>query len=520
MRHGGNCAGPVARAALWLIFCGCICFPGFLAGAPAYALAEGVGASAPDSVGRCPLVLWRGRFVSELVASRTTGRGVVGFSSGSIADRTRLVFDGRSDFRGPWSVYARVAARWRAARDGAGHVPIKWQQGEVRWRLADTTTAANAATAAAFYDERLYFTGEPGLRLLDDDRVVAHSHYYGMRGDATRGKWRVTALGSVLEDGARQVRTVGYARAVWQARLVEMGVSWLADVPPADTARTMYTIAGDASAGYRGATAIISYAQRGTSGVPGASWNWTRWSPSRLTSLFPDRSRTFAELRIRDVAHYRALRLEMIANYSSTGREWGNDLAGPGPARVEHSVGAYIRDTVHALDARVLYRSSNRWAFASRRRERLEASMNAQFENGGEAFVRAALATRRDEVGATKENFADAGYRWNYATWTAAVSALAASSVARSMDVRVATDVRLHLGAHTAIAGRLVQREHSVSDDAAWIRLEIRPSRSVFAALAWGDAEVGNGPWTLEDMDGVPPGPMDPVYTVTIRGDF
>jgi hypothetical protein len=429
--------------------------------------------------------------------------------AGALAGSDRLGF-----------LYLKGSASWKRFDTSDDRVPFEFDQGDYVW--------SRSYVVRIFANERRYFTSSLGPTLLDDDVLERYGAHGGVRADGrVRGRLSWSVLGALLDDESDQPRRVGYASARWHGAHAQGALSYLSDVQKDErySDEDHAVVKGEVAGFYRKLTGILSYEQSGFDDrplfLPRGGFDWDGYVGSNFTETMPQAGAAFAELRVRELPFRRWGRIDAVHRYQSTGSEFVDDLASRTPGEVSSTTGLYFQHRDLALDARVLYAKRVRWHYTNSRQEQIRAHAHAFLKNGSELLLRGAVGYREDDrAHRTNENFVHAALRRSMQKVEVGVHAMVKDIDEGEFDRRFGLETRVNWSARVSMYGRLVANEEAASNDAEYVRLELRPTGHVFVTVAYGRSYIGDAPYLLEDDDIGATGDAEDVYTITVRGDF
>jgi hypothetical protein len=487
--------------------------PGSTAWLLSAAIAGGVAAAHAETFARLDL---GARLAVVVETDRSSAPLAWDLATRSPADPSRLMLDLRADARRAGALYLKGEADWSRA-ESAGAVGFRLAQGDYLWR-AD----AQRVALRAFYAERRYFTGALGLDLIDDDRVTRIPHHGGLRAEGSAARVRWSLIAAALDDAFSPPRGMGHARAGYAGAHAQISAAYLTDDTGADSLAQHAVAAAEIVGLYRGATAVASYAQSdfAASGLFFPSAASTTVDGEGLSGALPENASAFGELRVGGVA-LGPWRGFAAARHTTTGASFANPLGRALAASAATSARLFMDHARYAATASVELDRTVRWRVIDAEIERALFGARGFYGRGYEAFLRVSPGRRRAAPEDWRDDhFAHAGLRRVSTRTGAGVFAMLRSTEEGDAGWRVATELRLKWGAGGAFYGRLLIDEAAASSEALYLRFELRPRDHLFAAFAFGRAQVGDGPYPLEDDDIQPDGPIDNLYTITLRGDF
>jgi hypothetical protein len=466
-----------------------------------------------------------GRFEYRIETAGQSAPFPWNYSSRSVVDRSRLMLDlfsGRERYG--W-LYLKGAAEWSAAR-ASGEIDFLFEQGDYYWRLVRKRSEFEVRL---FANERRYFTHELSTPLLEDDVVTSFDDQFGIRHDGSAGNAAWTALGAVLGDEWSRADKFYFLRGGWFGRYAQASAAYTRSTPAPDTLDHHAIIKGEVSASYRQFGAVASYAYSGFGkdgffvpggdgdGDGGGSWPY----PDGTAPGGNENAALFAELRVLRFPIAGTGLYSLVYQHSENGDAWVDRLGGqPGGAR-ERLLGLYYAALKKAIDVRLEYIGRDRTRFDDKSADRFEGMARAQLVNGAETYLRGGYGDYRDETGRTGESgFVHAAWRRNGRKITSGVHVMLLDRTNAEMEERFGVEARFNFTASVSLYGRLIASQQVASRDAVFLRLDMRPTEWMFAAVGYGRYYIGDEPYMLEDPDIGRRGETESVWFIRVRGDF
>lgn len=466
-----------------------------------------------------------GRAEYGLTAEKHSAQFPWNASSRSLQDKTRLMLDARAGVKNYGALYVKGAAVWA----DPGSPVFELEQGDYFWIPA---ASDSAYAIRIFANERRYFTGELSEPVLDDDAVVRRgpgipkSTSYGGRLDGTWSRgYHGSVLGSVLGSNWEQARKMYFLRFGVAGRNIQASAAYVFNSDYPDSLDNHAIIKGELTGFYRKLSVIVSFEQSAFDHraffLPSGRFDFDGLVGNNFSSALPAGAAAFTELRLTDL-QFRDLGYVTFAHsYHARGSDHVNSLGPRGRESVSRSSGLYFAARDVAIDGRLVYTKSAWREFGIKKRERVEADVQGFLKNGSEVVLRGASVRTAYVIPVEEtDNFVHAAYKRAGNKVSSGFHVMAKDINGRDFDRRFAAEARFNWTTELAFYCRLVTIDEYTSHDALYCRLELRPSEHVFATFAWGRDYIGDGPFVLEDPDVEMTGDTDPVYTITLRGDF
>jgi len=485
----------VARAALTLVL--------WLTLLPGRADAVGVRSPFP--------VALRARIDVRLVADEASVPSG-NLESRSPADASRAMADARVNHGLAGSFYLKGAASWNDTDDASGRVRARIEQGDWSrvWAGDDTR-----AQVVVFGDERRFFTGELTAPVMDDETLAQFQHRVGARIDGAVDVVRATVLAAELDEGDR-ARTLGFAAAGVATRPVSATASLLHQSP--DTGDDHAVVKGEAVASWWKTSALVSYRQSGFGNgvfVPGGDWE-----DGGYAQASPDNSATTAEVRALRMAVGKSAWFDAAWQYSVTGSAFVDDLAPAlaGSERHRAWIGASHRR--YALDAHLAFHDLVRHDVSSDERRGAELTTRAWLRDNSELVLRGGVSRLRSAGISDTERFLHASYGRSLSRFSGYVHARVDHAGERTFG-SAGTEARVNWNATSALVVRCVVSDRDPArSQSLHARLEFRPTRRTWVTAGYGRAQVGAGPYLLDDTSSLPSADTNNVFTLSVRGDL
>jgi hypothetical protein len=245
--------------------------------------------------------------------------------------------------------------------------------------------------------------------------------------------------------------------------------------------------------------------------------------PDHTSGLVRQSGAVYLEARLSKIPLGNTGLWSFVGRYDAEGDEYINDL---GTLRRGETVGraaVYYAASKVCINGSLVYDYYRRTRFDNKKRNQVEASAQGLLTNGGQFIVRGAWAETDDELGIRTQNeFVHAALKRHGKKVYSALHLMsldfAGSETPR--DDRLGLEARFNFSARVALYGRLVLSQRVTSRDAAYWRIEMWPTENVFASFGYGRSWIGDDPFLLEDTDIGQRNGIEPVYFVTVRGDF
>jgi hypothetical protein len=489
----------------------------------ALALAAASGAAAAFELPPDSLLRVGGRFEYRFETSGQSLPFPWNYASRGVDDRSRLMLDLFTGHRRYGSLYLKGDARWNQPWEGQS-IRFEFDQGDYYWSYARPRRDFGVRL---FANERRYFTHELSSPLLVDEVVAATEDHYGVRHDGTAGDVGWTALAAVLGDEWDEADKLYFLRAGWFGSYVQASASYLHSTPAADTLRNHAVVKGEVSAGYRHFGAVIAYEQSGfddgafflPSGDDGGIGPGPYDDNAALSGL--DAGAVFAELRVRRLPIRNTGLWSLVYRQRSAGDAYVDPPALQPGGQDSRLAALYYAAVQKAIDARLVYTSWKRTRFDDKELDRIDGMVRVQLANGAETYLRGAYEKWDDELGETaKGGFVHAAFRRNGRKITTGLHLMALDQSGTPLDERLGLEATLNFTAAVSLYGRLIASDQVASRDAVFIRLDLRPTDWVFAAVGYGRDYIGDQPYMLEDPDIGRRGETESVWFIRLRGDF
>ena len=475
----------------------------------AFALAMGIAAMAAlahdaGALGiRSPVpVVTHARLDLRLVADEATAPWSWDTQSRSPLDQSRFMADIALGDARTGTLYAKGAATWAEPERADGRVAFALEQGDYVYRTTH-------AELRAFGDERRFFTHDLGTAFMDDDVVDDYQHRIGVRTDGGTERAGGTLLLASLDQGA-DTRLVGYAKARTAWKPLAASLSY--QVQEGNDARDHAVAKGEVAAFWKRASAIASYEQSGFGdGV---------FLPDVDMSGF---GAEFVELRVARGGIGNAATFSSVYRYRRVKEFYQNNLSSLRARTLLHRLGLYLSHRHSALDGRLVVFSGESPADSSalpQEARGIEASARAFLKANSEMNLRGVLVDRtRDDGEERTTGVVHASYRRSLQQFMGGVDARV-DEIGEDAVTRVGIEVRINWNATSALYLRWMATGALERSDAAYARLEFRPTARTWVTLAYGRATAGDGPYFVEDNDALPTTDTEDVFTLTVRGDF
>jgi hypothetical protein len=175
------------------------------------------------------------------------------------------------------------------------------------------------------------------------------------------------------------------------------------------------------------------------------------------------------------------------------------------------------------VNGSLVYDYYRRTRFDNKTQNRIEAGLQGLLANGGQFVLRGAWAETDDERGmVTRNNFLHAGVKRHGKKVYSALHLMTADfgGATPERDDRLGVEARFNLSPRVSLYGRFLLSQQTTSRDAAYWRFEMRPTEMVFVTFGYGRPWIGDEPFLLEDGEIGQRATTDPVYFMTVRGDF
>lgn len=503
------------------------------------ALALAAGAPAAGAFDLPPDSLLRagGRFEYRLEAAAVNSPFPWNYASRGVNDGSRLMLDLLAGHPRYGRLYLKGEARWRRPRENRGP-DFRLAQGDYFWRAADSRPGLDL-DLRVFANERRYFTGELSTPLLVDgvitgtgervgprQLVTAPDDQFGLRHDGSAGELGWTALGAVLGENLDDADKFYFLRAGWFGDYVQASAAYYHHSPAPDTLRNHAILKGELSAGYRHFGAVVSYEHSGFEDrslfVPSGDDDLGPGpydDSDRLSGL--DAGAVYAELRVRRLPIQNTGYWSLILRQRAAGDAFVEPFRLGQGGLDSRLAGLYYAARSRAIDARVEYKSRERTRFDDKERRRFEGMARALLANGAEAYVRGGYGETDGELGITEsDGFVHAAVRRNGRKITTGLHGMVLDREGRPLDQRFGVEARFNFTATVSLYGRVIAADDVASRDAVFVRLDLRPTSWVFAAVGYGRSYVGDQPYMLEDPDIGRRGETESVWFIRLRGDF
>lgn len=455
----------------------------------------------------------RARIDVRVLASEVAGEWTV--TSRAPSDESRFMADLTAGNQKTGILYAKGVSSWKDGDDALGRIEFRAEQGD--YLRAFTWSDSARASLRLFADERRFFTNEMGAPLVEDDVADDFEHRLGGRADVRMETLRAMYWIAALDDGDDR-RTNQYASLRFAPAPVFAGVSYLHDAPPSGD---HHAIAKAELAGhYRRVTAIASFeASASGSGAAFPSTDWDGFDAGDYSATAPSNSATFLEMRARRWRPLENHFFDLVYAYHSVGDDYTNDLSRLVPGSVAHRAWLDWAHRHYALDARVSAYQTKESLFESSRRRGVDLTARARTTDNAEWLARGGVERDENISGEETTGFAHAAYTRELREFLGGVHVLV-EDIGEDANVLAGAEVRLNMSATSAVSGRWIVSDHVGGSDAVWVRLEIRPTRRAWVALAYGRETRGDHVYFLEDRDVLPATGTGNAITLTVRGDL
>jgi hypothetical protein len=445
------------------------------------------------------------------------------FDSENLAGAARLMLDMRVLSSRYGSLYVKGATVRDPARSADGKRPFSYAQGDYvrRW-----TREKSSIGVRFFSNERQFFTGEYIAPALHDDFVEAGGENRGIRLEGTlEERVRIASVFSSLGNGWDDARKLAFVRAAYLNAAVQVSLSYLYDVPVADTGLRRALLKGELIWFYRSASIICSYEQSRFNGsgffVPHVSFDMSDFVGDNFSSILPDEGAFFTEMRIMTLPFRELGTIDIVYDYFAVGEDFVNDLGIRSGEKVGYLFGAYFEARDVYMNGRFRFGRSVRSSMERDTQERIDASIWGGLSGGMDFALRGGWRRTSDAFTAASTSTRVLGT----ATFHAKKIRNGVHCMLQDVDtdhssMAYAWSSRVVLNSDFAVDWRFMLSHNHEVRDALFGRLEFRPSQRIYAYVSYGRQYAGDDPFMLEDDD-LNLSHIDPsMYAVSIRGDF
>lgn len=475
--------------------------------------------SLPDSLRVDP----GGRFEHRFLTAESGNPFPWNFDSTSPANLSRLMLECGLSAPGYGSLYLKGDAQWEPGADESGRMLFGFGQGDYWWKRSGH---GSSLALRLFANERRFFTGAYLVPLLEDDAVDSRGENRGARADLSIGKrLRITSLFASLGEGWDDARKMTYIRSSFLHRLAQVSIAYRHDIPALDLAPRQALLKGELVCFYRAASLVISYQQSRLEEngwfLPRLSFDTGGFVGDNFSTVLPEEGAFFAQLRLTSLKMRDWGEVTVVHDYFAVGEAFVNNLGYRGGERVGYRLGTYFRAREVDMNAWARIGRSVRSARENETRDRFDASVRGGLKNGVDLMMRGGWAKNSDDI--------DAAARRNHLLGTVTVHSKRLRNglyvLLRDMDTprsyrSFAWDSRVVLNADFAFEWRFIIAGEENVRDPVFVRLEFRPSKTLYASASYGRETLGDSPYLLDD-DELSLGGVDPsVYSISIRGDF
>ena len=444
------------------------------------------------------------------------------YSTGSAADRTRLMLDLRAGDDRTGVLYLKSAAPGRTGGDPFDELTFQFEQGDYLIGLGSGRTEIQARL---YVNERRLFTPTLIAPLLHDDRGGAGRENHGFRVD---GKWRgrislsglYAGLGDSFDDAVR----IGYARAEYTHSFFGISTAYLHEDRPGRELKDQAVVKGELSAFYKPVSLFLAVEQSGAGQglfMPSVRLFPDEFSLDNFHRVVPEDGAFFAEAR------WRALRLKDWGRLNLTQQYWvvgesfygaRADLAG---GSIGYKSGLYFTADSSCVNGRMEYTRRERFFFENEKFEEYEASVWAGLRNGSELLLRTGVSQVEGQAPpAVKRNYIHGAYIQRIKNLQSGIHLRLEDLDTVYSGRKFAWDSRMNFSGSIAVYWRAIITDDITTSRSFHARFEYRPTSRLFLTASYGRPEFGDGPFLLEDPDIGTIGRTDPVYGFYVRGDF
>jgi len=441
----------------------------------------------------------------------------------SVNNRSRLMLDLFVPSAGYGSLYLKGAAAWEAV--GAEDVQKRFLFEQGDYLFAKTREGLDLSFRV-FANERRFSVFDWTTPLISDDAGAANGENRGVRVDAAIArKVAVTALYSVLAGDFDDAPGVSYAKAQYTHRRAALSASYLIEDPGTSGVRNHAVVKTELAGAYKNLFAAASYAQSGYDEshvfFPEGSFDWGAYDGTNFSAVLPPGGAALAEVRLASLRATKRGELDLVWRYDAVREGFVGDLGGMGSSRVGQTLGAYFAARDVSLNARALYHTAVRSAVESEERDWFDAGLWAALKNGMECFVRGGAGEIDDgPMMNTRKNFVHAALRHRTKRVTAGVHAMGYDIDTEYAGTRYAWEGKVALNSVWGLHWRFILAHDYAASQAAFARLEFRPSERIYAAVGYGEPGIGDDPFVLEDRQIGLMRAGSSRYTILLRGDF
>jgi hypothetical protein len=464
-----------------------------------------------------------GRFEYEMRYDDTRDPYAWNASTHSVTNRSRLMLDLDLPTARYGSLYLKGAASWEAVGADDVRKRFLFEQGD--YFFARTTEALGLGVRV-FANERRFSVYDWTTPLVSDDSRAANGENGGARIDADiRGRIGITALYSVLAGDFDDAPRIAYAKARYDAGRAVFSASYLSEDRGVYGAQNHAVFKAELAGAYRRLFAAVSYAQSGYDDshvfFPGGSFDWGAYDGTNFSSILPPGGAALAEIRLASLRATKRGSIDLVWKYDALREEFSSDAGGAGAPGVGQTAGAYFTARNVSLNASALFHTRTRSSVEHEETDWFDAGVWAALKNGMECFARGGAGDiDGGPVPLVRESFVHAGLRHRAKRATAGVYAMVYDVGAETAGERYAWDGKLMLNPSWGLHWRFLFAKDLAASRSALVRIEYRPNDRVYATLGYGEPDIGDDPFALEDRDlGLMRGGASR-YTISLRGDF
>ena len=444
-------------------------------------------------------------------------------STHSVNNRSRLMLDFLAPSARYGTLYLKGAAAWEAVGSEDIRKRFLFEQGD--YLFADAREGLDLSFRV-FANERRFSVFDWTAPLVSDDSEAANGENGGVRFDAAvRRSLGITAFYSVLAGDFDDAPRVAYAKAQYARRRGALSASYLAEDPGVSGTRNRAVVKTELAGAYRRLFAVVSYAQSGYDDshvfFPSGSFDWGAYDGTNFSSVLPPGGAALAEIRLASLRATKRGSIDLVWRYDAVREDFACDTGGIGSPGVGQTAGAYFTAREVSLNASALFHTNRRSAVENEETNWFDAGAWAALKNGMECFVRGGAGDiNGGPVPLVRESFVHAAVLHRAKRVTAGVYAMAHDFGTDHAGTRYAWDGKLLISPSWGFHWRFLFAADDAPGRSALIRLEYRPNDRIYASVGYGEPEIGDDPFVLEDRDiGLMRGGASR-YTISLRGDF
>jgi hypothetical protein len=440
------------------------------------------------------------------------------YSTGSVADRTRLMLDLKAGDGRAGMLYLKSAVPGRAGPD----LIFEFEQGDY---LIGRGSGRTAIQGRLFVNERRFFSAALIAPLISDDRGGSGQDNYGLRVD---GNWRdriaisglYAGLGNDFDDAVR----ISYARMEYSRSFFGISTAYLHENGPETDLPDQAVIKGELSAFYKPVSLFLAVEQSGSGNglfMPDINLFPDHFGLDNFHRIVPEDGAFFAEARWRALQLKDWGRLNLSQKYYTVGESFYGARADLAGGSIGYKSGLYFTADSSCVNGRLEYTRRERFYFENEIYEAFEASAWAGLQNGSELLLRTGIKeTRGQPQPQVERNYIHGGYIHRIKNLQSGVHVKLEDMDTVYSGRKLAWDSRMNFSGNIAVFWRAIIMDDITTSRSFHARFEYRPSPRLFLAASYGWPEFGDGPFVFEDPDIGTAGRSDPVYSFYVRGDF